>query len=110
MSSNLIYLLNRLMFGERPYWWVKETVYYGNWTLPQIKQFPMTCETGPGECLLMVLILQTNSLNQKQISQQILSPLQGSPSGHAMGAAGVYYAMITSLLPILQECDPLKRW
>lgn len=45
------------MFGERPYWWVKETVYYGNLTLPQIKQFPMTCETGPGECLLMVLII-----------------------------------------------------
>uniref|UniRef100_A0A8C2I2L7 Glucose-6-phosphatase catalytic subunit 1 n=1 Tax=Cyprinus carpio TaxID=7962 RepID=A0A8C2I2L7_CYPCA len=62
-------VLKWLMFGERPYWWVKETVYYGNLTVPQIKQFPMTCETGPG-----------------------------SPSGHAMGAAGVYYAMVTSLL------------
>uniref|UniRef100_A0A8C1Z0S6 Glucose-6-phosphatase catalytic subunit 1 n=1 Tax=Cyprinus carpio TaxID=7962 RepID=A0A8C1Z0S6_CYPCA len=74
-------VLKWLMFGERPYWWVKETVYYGNLTVPQIKQFPMTCETGPGD-----------------------------PSGHAMGAAGVYYAMVTSLLTILQECDPLKRW
>ncbi|KAI2666240.1 Histone acetyltransferase KAT7 [Labeo rohita] len=74
-------VLKWLMFGERPYWWVKETVYYGNSTVPQIKQFPMTCETGPG-----------------------------SPSGHTMGAAGVYYAMITSLLSILQSFDPLKRW
>ncbi len=50
------------MFGERPYWWVKETVYYGNLTVPQVKQFPMTCETGPGECLPMFLIvfIQTN--------------------------------------------------
>uniref|UniRef100_A0A671KQP4 Glucose-6-phosphatase catalytic subunit 1 n=1 Tax=Sinocyclocheilus anshuiensis TaxID=1608454 RepID=A0A671KQP4_9TELE len=61
-------VLKWLMFGERPYWWVKETLYYGNLTVPQIKQFPMTCETGPG-----------------------------SPSGHAMGSAGVYYAMVTSL-------------
>jgi len=59
---------------------------------------------------------QTNTLNQKQISQRILSPLQGSPplhrmtsKSHAMEAAGVY-TVITSLLPILQECDPLKRW
>uniref|UniRef100_A0A672T9R4 Glucose-6-phosphatase catalytic subunit 1 n=1 Tax=Sinocyclocheilus grahami TaxID=75366 RepID=A0A672T9R4_SINGR len=64
-------VLKWLMFGERPYWWVKETLYYGNLTVPQIKQFPMTCETGPG-----------------------------SPSGHAMGSAGVYYAMVTSLLTI----------
>uniref|UniRef100_A0A8C1NY85 Glucose-6-phosphatase n=1 Tax=Cyprinus carpio TaxID=7962 RepID=A0A8C1NY85_CYPCA len=77
-NLNIEYLfiksLNRLMFGERPYWWVKETVYYGNLTVPQIKQFPMTCETGPG-----------------------------SPSGHAMGAAGVYYAMVTSLLTIFLQ-------
>ncbi|XP_046894606.1 glucose-6-phosphatase catalytic subunit 1-like isoform X1 [Hypomesus transpacificus] len=61
-----------ILFGERPYWWIQETGYYGNSTVPYIEQFPMTCETGPG-----------------------------SPSGHAMGAAGVYYAMISSLLAIL---------
>lgn len=38
------------------------------------------------------------------------SVLSGSPSGHAMGAAGVYYAMVTSLLPILQGGDAMKRW
>jgi len=51
---------------------------------------------------------QTNTLNQKQISQRILSPLQGSPSGHAMEAAGVY-TVITSLLPILREIASSKR-
>ncbi|KAM6399256.1 glucose-6-phosphatase catalytic subunit 1 [Rhynochetos jubatus] len=58
-----------ILFGERPYWWVHETDYYGNSSAPEIQQFPLTCETGPG-----------------------------SPSGHAMGAAGVYYTMVTALL------------
>lgn len=65
-QSDCLKWLNRLMFGERPYWWVRETVYYGNLTVPQIKQFPMTCETGPGESLLMFLILfQQSSQNTK---------------------------------------------
>ncbi|XP_060794880.1 glucose-6-phosphatase catalytic subunit 1 isoform X3 [Neoarius graeffei] len=36
-----------ILFGERPYWWVHETPYYSNMSVPHIKQFPMTCETGP---------------------------------------------------------------
>ncbi|XP_055032287.2 glucose-6-phosphatase catalytic subunit 1 [Misgurnus anguillicaudatus] len=60
-----------ILFGERPYWWVHETSYYMNSSAPHIEQYPMTCETGPG-----------------------------SPSGHAMGAAGVYYALVTSILAI----------
>lgn len=39
----------RMLFGQRPYWWVRETSYYGNATTPVIQQFPLTCETGPGE-------------------------------------------------------------
>uniref|UniRef100_A0A8D0GIH6 glucose-6-phosphatase n=1 Tax=Sphenodon punctatus TaxID=8508 RepID=A0A8D0GIH6_SPHPU len=58
-----------ILFGQRPYWWVRETGYYGNTSAPTIQQFPVTCETGPG-----------------------------SPSGHAMGAAGVYYVMVTAIL------------
>ncbi|XP_044153589.1 glucose-6-phosphatase catalytic subunit 1-like [Bufo gargarizans] len=61
-----------ILFGQRPYWWVHDTEYYNNMTAPTIQQFPVTCETGPG-----------------------------SPSGHAMGSAGVYYVMVTSLLTIL---------
>ncbi|XP_055006186.1 glucose-6-phosphatase catalytic subunit 1 [Boleophthalmus pectinirostris] len=61
-----------ILFGERPYWWVHEASYYGNGVRPHIEQYPMTCETGPG-----------------------------SPSGHAMGAAGVYYTLVTSILAIM---------
>ncbi|KAM8946650.1 glucose-6-phosphatase catalytic subunit 1-like [Pelodytes ibericus] len=60
-----------ILFGQRPYWWVHDTDYYNNISTPIIQQFPVTCETGPG-----------------------------SPSGHAMGSAGVYYVMVTSLLTI----------
>uniref|UniRef100_A0A8C9WD44 Glucose-6-phosphatase n=1 Tax=Scleropages formosus TaxID=113540 RepID=A0A8C9WD44_SCLFO len=72
-----------ILFGERPYWWVHETPYYRNSSVPHIDQFPMTCETGPG-----------------------------SPSGHAMGAAGVYYAMVTSILAIAlkEKCIRGMLW
>lgn len=39
----------RILFGERPYWWVHETAHYANTVPPHIEQYPMTCETGPGE-------------------------------------------------------------
>ncbi|XP_010793727.1 glucose-6-phosphatase-like [Notothenia coriiceps] len=61
-----------ILFGERPYWWVHEADYYANTVRPYIEQYPMTCETGPG-----------------------------SPSGHSMGAAGVYYTLVTSILAIM---------
>uniref|UniRef100_A0A668AZ46 Glucose-6-phosphatase catalytic subunit 1 n=1 Tax=Myripristis murdjan TaxID=586833 RepID=A0A668AZ46_9TELE len=79
--TNLI--LKWLLFGERPYWWVQETGYYGNSSRPVIEQFPMTCETGPG-----------------------------SPSGHAMGAAGVYYTMMSSLLATMlrNQRSPIRKW
>ncbi|XP_043859812.1 glucose-6-phosphatase catalytic subunit 1 [Dromiciops gliroides] len=60
-----------ILFGQRPYWWVLDTDYYVSTSVPVIKQFPNTCETGPG-----------------------------SPSGHAMGAAGVYYVIVTSILSL----------
>ncbi|KAJ0060061.1 hypothetical protein NL108_002858 [Boleophthalmus pectinirostris] len=73
-------VLKWVLFGERPYWWVKETRFYGTGPAPPLRQFPITCETGPG-----------------------------SPSGHAMGAAGVWYVMITALLSLATEkqCPPL---
>ncbi|XP_075702927.1 glucose-6-phosphatase catalytic subunit 1-like [Rhinoderma darwinii] len=66
-----------ILFGQRPYWWVHDNDYYNNMTAPIIQQFPVTCETGPG-----------------------------SPSGHAMGSAGVYYVMVTSLLTIMLNKKP----
>ncbi|XP_054454279.1 glucose-6-phosphatase a, catalytic subunit, tandem duplicate 1 [Anoplopoma fimbria] len=73
-------VLKWVLFGERPYWWVHETQFYGAGLVPSLQQFPITCETGPG-----------------------------SPSGHAMGAAGVWYVMVTALLAIVTEkrCPPL---
>lgn len=73
-------VLKWVLFGERPYWWVHDTHFYGRGPVPSLRQFPITCETGPG-----------------------------SPSGHAMGAAGVWYVMVTSLLTIAEEkrCPPL---
>uniref|UniRef100_A0A3Q3VSL5 Glucose-6-phosphatase catalytic subunit 1 n=1 Tax=Mola mola TaxID=94237 RepID=A0A3Q3VSL5_MOLML len=76
-------MLKWLLFGERPYWWVQETDYYGNYSKPLIEQFPMTCETGPG-----------------------------SPSGHAMGTAAVYYTMMSALLATVlkNEQYQIKKW
>ncbi|XP_059204374.1 glucose-6-phosphatase catalytic subunit 1-like isoform X2 [Centropristis striata] len=76
-------MLKWLLFGERPYWWVHETGYYDNSSQPLIAQFPMTCETGPG-----------------------------SPSGHAMGAAAVYYTMMSSLLATVlkKEGHQIRKW
>ncbi|TKS92316.1 Glucose-6-phosphatase [Collichthys lucidus] len=76
-------MLKWLLFGERPYWWVQETDYYGNSSQPMIEQFPLTCETGPG-----------------------------SPSGHAMGTAAVYYTMMSSLLSTVMKKDrhQIRRW
>ncbi|XP_040923112.1 glucose-6-phosphatase a, catalytic subunit, tandem duplicate 1 [Toxotes jaculatrix] len=73
-------VLKWILFGERPYWWVHETQFYGAGPVPSLRQFPITCETGPG-----------------------------SPSGHAMGAAGVWYVMVTALLSLATEkqCPPL---
>uniref|UniRef100_A0A8D2PWR2 Uncharacterized protein n=1 Tax=Zosterops lateralis melanops TaxID=1220523 RepID=A0A8D2PWR2_ZOSLA len=36
------------LFGERPYWWVHESGLSRRQQLP-LRQFPVTCETGPGE-------------------------------------------------------------
>ncbi|XP_051968432.1 glucose-6-phosphatase a, catalytic subunit, tandem duplicate 1 [Xyrauchen texanus] len=67
-------VLKWVLFGERPYWWVHETNFYGPLKHPELQQFPITCETGPG-----------------------------SPSGHAMGSAGIWYVMVTAVLSIAAE-------
>ncbi|XP_054166775.1 glucose-6-phosphatase 2-like [Oppia nitens] len=65
-------ILKWIMHGERPYWWIHETNVYnktGETRLPAIEQYFMTCETGPG-----------------------------SPSGHAMVTAAVWYILIEAFL------------
>ncbi|XP_015243202.1 PREDICTED: glucose-6-phosphatase 3 [Cyprinodon variegatus] len=56
-----------MLFGERPFWWVGESQLFVE-TQPKISQFPSTCETGPG-----------------------------SPSGHAMVTAAVWWVVVSSL-------------
>ncbi|XP_047232404.1 glucose-6-phosphatase a, catalytic subunit, tandem duplicate 1 isoform X2 [Girardinichthys multiradiatus] len=62
-------VLKWVLSGERPYWWVHETQFYGAGKAPSLQQFPITW----------------------------------SPSGHAMGVAGVWYVMVSALLSIAKE-------
>lgn len=39
---------SRMLFGERPFWWIGESHLFDN-KQPKVLQFPSTCETGPGE-------------------------------------------------------------
>lgn len=56
-----------ILFGERPFWWIGESRLYEE-NPPKVHQFATTCETGPG-----------------------------SPSGHAMVTAAVWWVMASSL-------------
>ncbi|XP_071532945.1 glucose-6-phosphatase catalytic subunit 1-like [Panulirus ornatus] len=63
--SNMI--LKWLMAGDRPYWWVHETKLYLDRELPELQQYPRTCETGPG-----------------------------MPSGHAKLNAAMFYVLVST--------------
>ncbi|GIY50182.1 glucose-6-phosphatase 2 [Caerostris extrusa] len=65
------HLLKWLLHGERPYWWVHEAdVYNGKGIpVPNIYQFYLTCETGPG-----------------------------CPSGHSQSTAAVWFVICDSFL------------
>ena len=40
-----LYSCDRILRGERPYWWIHENP---KWQNSDVKQFELTCETGPG--------------------------------------------------------------
>ncbi|CAL8304155.1 unnamed protein product [Lota lota] len=56
-----------VLFGERPYWWIGESRLFVN-NQPKVIQFASTCETGPG-----------------------------SPSGHAMVTAAVWWVIVSAV-------------
>ncbi|XP_059175657.1 glucose-6-phosphatase 2-like [Physella acuta] len=58
-----------LFHGERPYWWIHESGAYSKEKMPYLRQYNITCETGPG-----------------------------SPSGHAMITSAVWYILISDFL------------
>ncbi|XP_037547137.1 glucose-6-phosphatase 3 [Nematolebias whitei] len=60
-----------MLFGERPFWWIGESRLFVS-AQPKLHQFPSTCETGPG-----------------------------SPSGHAMVTAAVWWVVVSSLRSFL---------
>ncbi|KAG9350201.1 hypothetical protein JZ751_026554 [Albula glossodonta] len=62
-----------MLFGERPFWWVGESRLFEK-NPPQVRQFPSTCETGPG-----------------------------SPSGHAMVTSAVWWVMVSAVASFLHS-------
>ena len=71
MINLIIILDNRLMHGDRPYWWVHEmeVTYNSTAILPEIFQYRSTCETGPG-----------------------------MPSGHSMAMSAAWYVVVHSFI------------
>ncbi|KAM4691662.1 glucose-6-phosphatase 3 [Rhinophrynus dorsalis] len=65
------------LFGERPFWWVYESGKYSDLNL---RQFPSTCETGPG-----------------------------SPSGHCMITGAALWPVVMSLTSLLSQRS-IQRW
>ncbi|MEE6527648.1 hypothetical protein FKM82_029180 [Ascaphus truei] len=59
------------LFGERPFWWVHES---GGITDLKLRQFPSTCESGPG-----------------------------SPSGHCMITGAALWPVVTTLTTLLSQ-------
>ncbi|NXL40402.1 G6PC3 phosphatase, partial [Glaucidium brasilianum] len=56
VSEWLNVVLKWLLFGERPFWWVHESG-LSTKELVTLRQFPLSCETGPGDpsghCMIM---------------------------------------------------------
>ncbi|KAJ8035690.1 Glucose-6-phosphatase 2 [Holothuria leucospilota] len=71
--------LKWLLFGHRPYWWVRETKLYNDQNRPDVEQFPSTCETGAG-----------------------------SPSGHMMVTAAVWFIIVRALIRHLRQSRGTK--
>ncbi|NP_001187276.1 glucose-6-phosphatase 3 [Ictalurus punctatus] len=62
-----------VLFGERPYWWIGQSGLFVK-NSPSVQQFQSTCETGPG-----------------------------SPSGHAMVTAAVWWVVVSALASVLHS-------
>ncbi|GFN94622.1 glucose-6-phosphatase [Plakobranchus ocellatus] len=80
ISEWLNAVLKWLLHGERPYWWVHHPGLYPENAVPQLKQFNITCETGPG-----------------------------SPSGHAMITSAVWYVLVSDFLHYRQIQSTVAR-
>ncbi|XP_071497926.1 glucose-6-phosphatase 3-like [Diadema antillarum] len=78
VSEWLNAVLKWILIGQRPYWWVMESPVFFGEERPFIKQFRLTCETGPG-----------------------------CPSGHAMVTSAVWFVLISSINEVIvSEATP----
>ncbi|XP_053309834.1 glucose-6-phosphatase 3 [Spea bombifrons] len=76
ISEWLNLIFKWFLFGERPFWWVYES---GKYNEVNLKQFPSTCETGPGSpsghCMITgaalwpVVVALTNRCSQRGIQR-----------------------------------------
>ncbi|XP_033624180.1 glucose-6-phosphatase 3-like [Asterias rubens] len=80
MSEWLNLILKKLLHGQRPYWWIHFSNLFNDSNRPIIKQYRLTCETGPGV-----------------------------PSGHAMVTTAVWFIMMSSLATYLQSANQKSR-
>lgn len=69
----MIYFICRLFAEDRPYWWINETNIYTPLTRPELRQTYLTCETSAG-----------------------------SPSGHVMFMATVFYVGMHDILQSME--------
>ncbi|XP_057682360.1 glucose-6-phosphatase 3 isoform X2 [Corythoichthys intestinalis] len=79
-KSVAVILKHSVLFGERPFWWIPESHIFAN-KLPKLEQYSSTCENGPG-----------------------------SPSGHAMVTAAVWYVVASSLHSYLYRRNCSIPW
>ncbi|KAJ7409565.1 Glucose-6-phosphatase 3 [Willisornis vidua] len=70
-------VLKWFLFGERPFWWIHESGLFSQEELKEfpLRQFPVTCETGPG-----------------------------SPSGHCMIPGAALWPIVTALTAKVATC------
>ncbi|KAM9462602.1 glucose-6-phosphatase 3 isoform 2-T2 [Clarias gariepinus] len=73
VSEWLNLIFKWVLFGERPYWWIGQSGLFVK-NSPSVQQFQSTCETGPG-----------------------------SPSGHAMVTAAVWWVVVSALASFLRS-------
>lgn len=81
LTTTLVDMLNNLLkwflHGERPYWWIYEAP--DNSGMLGLRQFPVTCETGPG-----------------------------SPSGHAMLTTAVWFIILATYVKTIARHSKKK--
>ena len=76
----MVNICDRLMRGDRPYWWIHEVESKNtSIILPDIHQYPSTCETGPG-----------------------------TPSGHSMAMSAVWYVIVDSIIDRLVKPSNIR--